>query len=476
MRPGSRGFATTTNTLPSGALTMDTRRAVEQAARDSYSRLVAFLAARSHDVAAAEEALADAFETALETWPQSGVPQKPEAWLLTVARRRLIDNARHVRVHTDAAPTLRAAAKEAQELASGMVFPDERLKLMFICAHPAIAAAARTPLMLQTVLGLDAARIASAFLARPTAMGQRLARAKAKIRDARIRFELPEPQELPARLDSVLEAIYAAYGSGWDDVAGADPRRKGLAVEAIDLGRLLLRLMPAEPEAQGLLALMLYCEARRRARRSAAGSYVPLSEQDVTLWSKPMIEEADRLLVAAGQAGRIGRFQLEAAIESAHARRAASGGTDWESIALLYEETRPSCANDRRAGWPRRRGRRSARDGGRVGALGSASRRGNQDLSALLGARRASPPAHGAGGRGGKRLQPRDRALRGRRRARVFGAQGARGRGLGAGGHKGSFAGTQAIFLPAAILCTGGPGTFRRQRGSVLDNDLARSR
>jgi predicted RNA polymerase sigma factor len=270
MRPDSRGFATTTNTLPSGALTMDARRAVEQAARDSHGRLVAFLAARSHDVAAAEDALADAFEAALETWPQSGVPQKPEAWLLTVARRRLIDNTRHVRVHTDAAPTLRAAAEEAQELAAGIVFPDERLKLMFICAHPAIAAAACTPLMLQTVLGLDAARIASAFLVRPTAMGQRLARAKAKIRDARIRFELPEAQELPARLDSVLEAIYAAYGSGWDDVAGADPRRKGLAVEATDLGRLLLRLMPTEPEAQGLLALMLYCEARRGARRSAA--------------------------------------------------------------------------------------------------------------------------------------------------------------------------------------------------------------
>jgi RNA polymerase sigma-70 factor (ECF subfamily) len=135
----------------------------------------------------------------------------------------------------------------------------------------------------------------------------------------------------------VLEAIYAAYGSGWDDVAGANPRRKGLAVEAIDLGRLLLQLMPAAPEAQGLLALMLYCEARRGARRSAASGYVPLSEQDVTLWSKPMIEEADGLMVAAGQAGRIGRFQLEAAIQSAHARRAATGATDWESIALLYE-------------------------------------------------------------------------------------------------------------------------------------------
>lgn len=317
---------------------MDARRAVEQAARDSYGRLIAFLAARSRDVAAAEDALADAFQAALETWPRSGVPDKPEAWLLTVARRRLIDRARHLRVHIEAVPTLLAVADEAQELASSdIAFPDERLKLLFICAHPAIDAAARTPLMLQTVLGLDAARIASAFLVQPSAMGQRLSRAKAKIRDAGIAFELPEAKELPARLDAVLEAIYAAYGSGWDDVTGADPRRKGLAVEALHLGRLLLQLLPAEPEAQGLLALMLHCEARREARRNATGDYVPLSEQDTARWSRTMIEEAEQLLDAAERASRIGRFQLEAAIQSAHARRAWTGRTDWESIALLYE-------------------------------------------------------------------------------------------------------------------------------------------
>jgi RNA polymerase sigma-70 factor (ECF subfamily) len=139
--------------------------------------------------------------------------------------------------------------------------------------------------MLQVVLGLDAARIASAFLVQPSAMGQRLTRAKAKIRDAGVAFELPEAKELPSRLDAVLEAIYAAYGSGWDDVAGADPRRKGLAAEAIELGRLLVRLMPGDPEVQGLLALMLYCESRRDARRGAMGSYVPLSEQDMKRWS-----------------------------------------------------------------------------------------------------------------------------------------------------------------------------------------------
>ncbi len=289
-------------------------------------------------MAGAEDALADAFLAALETWPRTGVPDKPEAWLLTTARRRLIDGTRHARVEAGALPALLAAADEAQAVAStDAVFPDERLKLLFICAHPAIDAAVRTPLMLQTVLGLDAARIASAFLVKPATMGQRLSRAKAKIRDAGIRFELPEAADLPTRLDAVLEAVYAAYGSGWDDVAGADPRRRGLASNAIELGRLLRHLVPGEPEVQGLLALMLHCEARREARRTAAGAYVPLSEQDTTRWSRPMIEEAEQLLMEAAQAGRPGRFQLEAAIQSVHAQRAGTGMTDWEAVALLYE-------------------------------------------------------------------------------------------------------------------------------------------
>lgn len=318
-----------------------THRAVERAARDSYGRLVAYLAARTRDVASAEDALSDAFLAALERWPHTGVPQKPEAWLLTAARRRLIDRARHARVQAEAVHTLadvRALADAAQELASDDVaFPDDRLKLLFVCAHPTIDAAVRTPLMLQTLLGLEAARIASAFLVSPSAMGQRLTRGKRKIRDAGITFELPQAKELPARLQAVLEAIYAAYGSGWDDVAGADPRRNGLTVEAIDLGRMLLRLMPNEPEARGLLALMLHCEARREARRSATGAYVPISEQDVTRWSRSLIVEAEELLRAASQVGRMGRFQLEAAIQSVHAQRALIGRTDWESIALLYE-------------------------------------------------------------------------------------------------------------------------------------------
>jgi predicted RNA polymerase sigma factor len=314
------------------------RLAVEQAARHSYGRLVAFLAARSGDVAAAQDALADAFESALHSWPASGIPEKPDAWLLTAARRRLIDASRHDQVREQALPELLILTDDAYERALNEVhFPDERLRLMFVCAHPAIDAAARAPLMLQTVLGLDAARIASAFLVQPAAMGQRLSRVKTKIRATGISFDVPEAKELPNRLAAVLDAVYAAYGSGWDDdVAGAEESRKGLADEAIDLGRLLLRLMP-DAEAQGLLALMLHCEARRDARRDTSGDYVPLSRQDVGLWSMPMIYEAERLLEGAAEAGRVGRFQLEAAIQSAHARRARNGQTDWHAIALLYE-------------------------------------------------------------------------------------------------------------------------------------------
>ena len=320
-------------------LPADARRAAEAAARDSYGRLVAYLSARSRDVAGAEDALGEAFRAALETWPRDGVPAKPEAWLLAVARRELIDVARHERVRADAAPRLRLAAEGRQAAGSGEdeAIPDERLKLMFACAHPAIDAGARTPLMLQAVLGLDAGRIASAFLVSPAAMGQRLVRAKARIKDADVPFEIPGPADLPARLGPVLDAVYAAYGTGWEDAAGVDPRRRGLAGEAIWLARILVRLVPEEAEARGLLALLLHCEARRAARRSPDGAYVPLADQDPALWSRPMIEEAERELAAAARLRAIGHFQLEAAIQSAHARRASGGRPDGEAVALLYE-------------------------------------------------------------------------------------------------------------------------------------------
>jgi RNA polymerase sigma-70 factor (ECF subfamily) len=315
----------------------EARRAVEVAARDSYGRLLAWLAARSRDVAAAEDALADAFAAALENWSKTGIPVRPEAWLLVAARRRLIDAARHARVRGEAVPTLLAITEDAEAAAESVTFPDERLKLLFVCAHPAIAEADRTPLMLQTVLGLDAARIGSAFLVRPVAMGQRLSRAKAKIRLAKIRFDLPEPGDLPPRLAAVLDSIYAAYGSGWEAVAGADSRRKGLSAEAIHLGRTLVTLLPDQAEPLGLLALMLHCEARRDARRARDGAFVPLSNQDSARWSVPMIAEAEAALAAASRLGRIGRFQLEAAIQSAHAQAGLSGATDWDGISVLYE-------------------------------------------------------------------------------------------------------------------------------------------
>jgi predicted RNA polymerase sigma factor len=318
--------------------TSTTYHAIDRVVRESAARLLAFLAARSRDLAAAEDALADACRIALETWPATGVPAKPEAWLLTVARRRLIDRARHHQMRAAAQPDLLALAEEAEEMASGeMAFPDERLKLMFICAHPAIDPGARTPLMLQIVLGLDALRIAAAFLVQPAAMGQRLSRAKTKIRDAGIGFDLPRAQDLPARTEAVLDAIYAAYGTGWESETQRDAKHGGLASEAIDLGRLLLHLMPREPDVQGLLALMLFSASRRAARRDASGAYVPLADQDVARWSMPMIAEANRLLVQAGSAGGLGRFQLEAAIQSVHAARAVTGETDWSAIAGLYD-------------------------------------------------------------------------------------------------------------------------------------------
>jgi predicted RNA polymerase sigma factor len=322
-----------TATRPSAAA------AAELAARSSYSRLVAFLSARSRDVAAAEDALSDALQAALQNWPVEGVPEKPEAWLLTTARRRLIDQARHRQVHTELAATLEIIYENAFALADAdMRFPDERLKLLFVCAHEALDPGARTPLMLQTVLGLDAARIAAAFLVSPAAMSQRLVRAKTKIRDANIRFEVPEREHLPARLPAVLDAIYAAYGTGWDNIAGSDPRQQDLAEEAIWLARVVVDLMPGEPEAIGLLALMLYCESRRGARRGANGEYVALSDQDASLWSHPMIAEAEQLLMDALALKRMGHYQIEAAIQSAHAFRVRTCHNNWEAIAALYDE------------------------------------------------------------------------------------------------------------------------------------------
>jgi predicted RNA polymerase sigma factor len=314
-----------------------THRTIERVARESYGRLVAYLSSHTRDVASAEDALGNALVAALTAWPRDGVPQNPEAWLLTAARRSFIDLVRHRRVAEASEPTLQLL-REEREMTVSAEFPDERLKLLFVCAHPAIDPALHTPLMLQTVLGLDAARIAHAFLVSPTTMGQRLVRAKTKIRNGGIQFEVPQERELPKRLDAVLEAIYAAFGIGWDDMAGVDQSGRDLAEEAIWLARVLLQLMPREAEVRGLLALMLHCEARRPARRGPDGRYVPLSDQDPKQWSKPLIDEAERYLGEAASRGGTGRFQLEAAIQSVHAERMRGGQTEWKAIMLFYEQ------------------------------------------------------------------------------------------------------------------------------------------
>jgi len=316
----------------------NTHRTIERVARESYGRLVAYLSSNTRDVASAEDALSNALVAALTTWPRDGVPQNPDAWLLTAARHSFIDHVRHRQVAEASEPTLLLLREQSQEMTLSPEFPDERLKLLFVCAHPAIDPAMHTPLMLQTVLGMDAVRIAHAFLISPTTMGQRLVRAKTKIRDSGIQFEVPLERELPQRLEAVLEAIYAAFGIGWDDMAGVDQRGRDLAEEAVWLGRVLLQLMPGEAEVRGLLALMLHCEARRSARRGLAGRYVPLLEQNSQQWSLPLIKEAESHLAEASSRGRAGRFQLEAAIQSVHAERARSGRTEWTAIVLFYEQ------------------------------------------------------------------------------------------------------------------------------------------
>ena len=216
-------------------------------------------------------------------------------------------------------------------------FGDDRLKLMFACTHPAIAEDAQAPLMLQTVLGLDAARIATSFLVAPSSMGQRLVRAKRRIRDAGIAFAIPKTEDVPERLSAVLSAIYAAYGTAWDDVAGADQRLVGLSEEAIWLARLTVKLTPGEPEALGLLAMMLHCEARRAARRGPDGGFIALHDQDVTLWSREMMTEAETALRAAARAAKPGRFQTEAAIQSLHAQQRMTGERLNAPLTQLYD-------------------------------------------------------------------------------------------------------------------------------------------
>ena len=318
------------------------RKIADAVARRSYGKLVAFLAARTRDVASVEDALSEAFASALADWPRNGCPTNPEGWLLTAARRKLIDFARRRRTGDLAGGELQRLAEELEAGAvvnttDAVQIPDQRLALMFACAHPAIDAGVRAPLILQTLLGLDAGMIASAFLTSPAAMSQRLVRAKDKIRQAGIPFRIPEREELPGRLSTVLDAIYAAFSEGWADSGGTDVARRDLAEEALYLGQLITQLLPDEPEALGLVALMFHVEARRPARRNASGEYVPLAEQNMELWNIEMITTAEALLLRASALAAIGRYQLEGALQSAHVHRRRSGQANWAAVVQIYD-------------------------------------------------------------------------------------------------------------------------------------------
>lgn len=303
-----------------------------EVARDSYGRLLAVLTAPTRDIAAAEDALADALERALARWPDDGIPANPEGWLLTVARNRLRDLWKSS-AHRTAAPL-----DEIPETPSSLevddmpAIPDRRLELMLVCAHPAIAANVRAPMMLQTVLGVEAAAIASAFAVEPAAMAQRLVRAKKRIRDTGIPFALPEGEDLAERLPAVLEAVYGAYAIDWQLTPQGAPI-ESLSAEALHLALVLAELLPDEPEVLGLAALVCLSEARRPARRTADGRFIPLDEQDTTLWDGALIARGESLLRRAHAFGRPGRFQYEAAIQSAHCSRT---GVDVEALRKLH--------------------------------------------------------------------------------------------------------------------------------------------
>ena len=290
------------------------------------------LAAPSRDIAAAEDALADALERALARWPDDGIPANPEGWILTVARNRLRD------VWKSSAYRMTTALDEIDDVPNPLAddmpaIEDRRLELMLVCAHPAIAPNIRTPLMLQTVLGVEAAAIAVAFAVEPATMAQRLVRAKKRIRDAGIPFVLPKRDDFAERLPAVLEAVYGAYAIDWQT---PEAPIESLSAEALHLALVLAELLPDEPEVLGLAALVCLSEARRPARRTTDGGFIPLDEQDTARWDTTLIARGESLLRRAHGVGEPGRFQYEAAIQSAHCARATLGRVDGHTLQKLH--------------------------------------------------------------------------------------------------------------------------------------------
>jgi predicted RNA polymerase sigma factor len=305
------------------------------AARTSYGRLLALLAAGNGDIAAAEDALADAFVRALAAWPTDGVPDNPDAWLLTVARNRLRD-------HWKSPGTRRSMPLDPARHSPATLdeididaVPDRRLELMLVCAHPAIHPTVRTPLMLNTVLGCTGEQIARAFALPAPTLAARLVRAKRRIKNARIPFQIPDVQALPGRMDAVLEAVYGAYAIDWH-TTGTE-QRSALADEALHLAETLAHLAPADAEAQGLAALICFSLARQPGRLDASGQFVPLPAQDTGRWDAELILRGRAHLRRAHGLRELGRYQLEAAIQAVHCARRESGATDWAVLRDLYD-------------------------------------------------------------------------------------------------------------------------------------------
>jgi RNA polymerase sigma-70 factor (ECF subfamily) len=303
------------------------------AARDSYGRLLALLSASTHDLAAAADALGDAFERAVRTWPEQGVPAKPDAWLLTVARNRLRDWWRSAEFRRTVALDAEGDAPVHHDDLDVDAIPDRRLELMLVCAHPAIDRTVHTPLMLNTVLGFTAEQVGRAFSMPAATMATRLVRAKQRIKTAGIPFRIPDRGDLPPRMAAVLEAVYGAYVIDW---ATTGPQARAVPSEALHLAEVLAGLVPDDPEAHGLAALVQLSAARAGARLDAQGRFVPLGEQDPACWDHRLIARAHEHLRAAHAGGRVGRFQLEAAIQAVHCARAPHGTTDWPTLLNLH--------------------------------------------------------------------------------------------------------------------------------------------